>query len=148
VNFEIKNAGITVKGNLNDVEGIIRFDKNNIKGASIRVSVPVKGLNTGIETRDKHLKKKDYFDASTYPEILMESKFFGIQDDGFKGYFVLTMKGIRKEVVVPFTFKEGAKGEEMIGEFNLNRLDFGIGGSSLIMADMVHVKIKLMLAKK
>ncbi len=148
VNFEIKNAGLTVKGNLGKVAGSIRFDKNTIKGARISVSVQVKELNTGIEARDKHLKKKEYFDASAYPEILMESKFFGLSEIGFKGYFVLSMKGVSKEIVVPFTFIEGPNGGEMFGEFSVNRLDFGLGGSSIIMADRVQVKVKLKLAEK
>ncbi len=148
VNFEIKNAGIIVKGNFGNAIGTIRFDKNNIKGASMKVSVQVKKLNTGIEARDKHLKKKEYFDASAFPEILMESKFFGLSEIGFKGYFVLTMKGVSKEIVVPFIFLEGPNGGEMFGEFSVNRLDFGLGGSSIIMADLVNVKVRLKLAEK
>lgn len=143
VKFEIKNAGFTVNGTLGSVNGLLRFDPKNIKGSKIKVWVQVKDLNTGIESRDKHLKKKEYFNLGDYPEIIMESKFFGSGENSFKGYFTLTMKGVSKDVTIPFTYKENGGKGEMIGEFVLNRVDFGVGEKSFVMADKVKIIINL-----
>lgn len=148
INFEIKNAGLLVKGNLGELKGLIRFDPTNVKGSKIRVFVQSKAINTGIEARDKHLKKKEYFDIENFPEIVIESKFFGSSEKGYKGYFLLTMKGISKDIVVPFSYTEKGTFVEMTGEFSLNRLDYGIGEKSFIMADNVKVIIKLKLKEK
>ena len=148
INFEIKNAGLLVKGNLGELKGFIRFDPSNFKGSKIRVFVQAKSINTGIESRDKHLKKKEYFDVESFPEIVIESKFFGSSEKGYKGYFLLTMKGISKDIVIPFYYTDKGTFIEMNGEFNLNRLDYGIGEKSFIMADNVKVIIKLKLKEK
>jgi polyisoprenoid-binding protein YceI len=148
VNFEIKNAGLLVKGNFGELKGFIRFDPNNFKGSKIRVFVKATSISTAIEARDKHLKKKEYFDIESFPEIVLESKFFGSSEKGYKGYFLLTMKGVSKDIVIPFTYIDKGDFVEMNGEFNLNRLDFGIGEKSFIMADNVKVIIKLKLKEK
>ncbi|MCF8253050.1 MAG: YceI family protein [Bacteroidia bacterium] len=145
VRFSIKNAGLLVEGSLGDVKGSIQFKPETAKQAKMAVSVNVNALKTGSDLRDKHLKKKEYFDAEMFPEIKMVSKFFGITETGYKGYFVLSLKGVSKDVVIPFTYTKQGQTEMLTGSFVLNRLDYGIGGKSLVMGDEVKITIEVKL---
>ena len=52
-----------------------------------------------------------------------------------------------KNVSIPFTISEAGNGYELKGEFSINRLDYGLGESSVILSDMVIVTIAV-TAKK
>jgi polyisoprenoid-binding protein YceI len=74
VTFKIKNAGFNVDGKFGKVEAAISFDANALDNASIEASIETKTIDTGIESRDNHLRKSDYFDAAKFAKISMKSK--------------------------------------------------------------------------
>ncbi len=139
ITFKIKNAGFYVDGSLGDLEASIAFDPETLEG-SIEASVKTKTINTDNKSRDKHLRAADYFDVERYPLIIMKSKKIARSQAGnFIGYFDISIKGITKEIKVPFSLKQGV----LSGYFDLNRRDFGVGGRSLILGDEVKVTIRL-----
>lgn len=144
VTFKIKNAGFTVDGKFGAVEATILLDKNKIENTQIEASVATQTIDTGIESRDNHLKKKEYFDVARFPKIVMKSKKITKLGGGiYEGVFDLYLKGVVKEIKFPFTYAEIGNSVELNAEFILNRLDFGIGGSSWIMSEKVMLKITL-----
>lgn len=146
ITFKIKNAGFTVNGTLKGLKAEIRFSPDEYAQSSIQASVDVNTMDTGIEARDKHLKKSDYFDASKYPQISMKSKRIAPSKSGdFIGYFTLTIKGTDKEVTVPFKFVEGDTESRFEGSFKINRRDFKVGSGSLILSDTVEVFLKIVV---
>lgn len=145
IRFQIVNAGLTVNGTLSGMAADIQFDTQHPEKASIQASVPVSTIKTGITLRDKHLQKPDYFDAEKYPAIILQSKT--IQKTGqnsYEGLFDLTMKGIHREVKLPFTVSPA---NEFAGNLRVNRLDFNLGKPSLILADDVTITIRAKLTK-
>ena len=40
-----------------------------LPASSFNVSVDVNTINTGVDSRDSHLKKEEYFNAEKYPTI-------------------------------------------------------------------------------
>ena len=148
VKFYIKNAGVTVDGSLSGLKASVDFDPSNLASSRINASVNVSTIKTGIEKRDAHLKKAEYFDAAKYPKIEMTSTSFKSKGgDNYSGTFNLKIKGKTKSITVPFTFKsEGNKGV-FVGSFSIDRLDFGVGESSWVLGDDVKVKISLTTEK-
>lgn len=148
VRFEIKNAGITVEGKLSGLKGSISFDPEKYASAKVAVQVPVSSIKTGIALRDKHLKQKEYFDESTFPEIAMSSKFFGkgTKEGEFRAYLTLTLKGKTGDITLPFTCTKELNGYRIKGQFTINRLDYGVGEKSAIMGNEVIVFIDLLLS--
>ena len=142
IGFKIKNAGLTVSGTLSNFESEIKFSPDLYKSSSIKASVGVNSINTGIASRDNHLKKEEYFDAKKYPKISIVSSFFGKEGNKYVGYFKLTIKGISKDVTIPFEFDNNI----MKAEFSIDRRDFNVGGKSLLMGDKVTISILLNLA--
>jgi polyisoprenoid-binding protein YceI len=145
VTFAIKNSGITVNGSFSGLVASIHFDPQSLPTASIKASVKSQTIKTGIDARDRHLKKENYLNSVQFPEITIVSSFFGKTTTGYKAYCKLTMKGITKDIVIPFNFTETKNGATMEGSFSLNRLDYQVGEQSLILSDDVIVYIKLIL---
>lgn len=144
VSFKIKNAGLTVDGSFSGLTATIKFAENNVAKSFIEASVDANSINTGIELRDKHLKKEEFFYTSSHPRISLKSNSFTKEKDGtFKGVFNFTMKGITKEIIIPFTFKESEAGATFKGSFQINRRDFKVGGSSWVMADDVVINFTI-----
>lgn len=149
VKFKIKNAGLTTDGTFNGLAAKIIFDPSKGFGNSIDATIDAKSINTGNGTRDGHLKKTDYFDVVSFPAINMKATLFGKETDGsFRGYFKLTMKGKTKDVLVPFTFTEKDGKAILKGTFTINRLDFGVGESSMILSNNAKITIEVNVTKK
>lgn len=145
IRFEIKNAGLTVEGTLSGLAADIQLDPAHPEQAHIQASVPVSSIQTGISLRDKHLQKPDYFDAEKYPTIGLQSKAIRPAGAGkYEGTFDLTMKGMTREVILPFTLSAA---HELRGQLQVNRLDFGIGKKSLVLSDNVVITIRVKLAE-
>jgi len=148
VKFAIKNLGLTVIGSFKGLKGNIVFDENNLAASAITVSVDAATINTGNNSRDKHLKKDDYFDAGNHPTL----QFVSTKITGKAGAYTmegrLTIKGIAKIISFPFTATTIANGYKLQGQFRLNRRDFKVGGSSWVLADMLTVSLNVSAIKQ
>ena len=144
VHFVIKNFGIRTGGDFTGLKGSIQFDLKNIAVWSFDVTVNSATIDTDNDTRDGHLKKSEYFDVAKYPTIRMQST--GIKASDKPGVYIftgnLTIKGVTKPVQFPFKVNTSNGGYLFTGDLEINRRDFGVGGSSASMAD----KLKLSLS--
>ena len=147
VSFKIKNAGFTVDGNFKGFTGQLLFDPNALPASSLHASVSVATINTGNSSRDNHLKKEEYFNASTYPKIDISSKSLFKKENGFAGLFDVTIRNKTKQVEIPFTFSTNGITAVFDGNFTIDRKDFDVGGNSIMMGDKVSISI-IVNAKK
>lgn len=144
VSFKIKNVGINSNGTIAGLKGAIKWDDANTAACSFNVSVDVNTLNTGIDGRDNHLKKEEFFNVAKYPQITFVSTAISKATNGtYQVAGNLTIKGITKLVTIPFTVKMENGVHVFDGEFELNRRDYGVGGSSITMSDEVKVKLNV-----
>lgn len=141
ITFKIKNAGFNVTGSLGGFEGIIRFDPKNLPESKMEVYLDARSIDTGLKMRDKKLRERDYFDVSLHPRIKMRSLRFTQNGGGFVGLFELTLKGVRRDISVPFQY--APETGLFSGAFRLNRLDYNIGQKSRLMSDEVNILISV-----
>jgi len=150
VKFAIKNLGITVNGSFKGIKGEIQFEESQPDNASFVLSVDANTVNTGINARDNHLKKEDYFNVNKFPLISFLST--KISASGKDGIFIIngaiTIKGITKAVSFPFTATAQQNGYLFKGAFKLNRRDFGVGGGSFVLSDNLEVSFSVYAANK
>ena len=138
-----------VDGGFEGLSAKINFDAAKSYSNHIEASADAKTINTDNEGRDKHLKKEEYFSADKFPKISLSASTFAKQADGsFKGYFKLTLKGVTKDIVIPFTFIEKDNKATISGSFKINKRDYNVGESSLILSDNVIIDIELKLVKQ
>jgi polyisoprenoid-binding protein YceI len=140
--FRIKNMGIGVDGAIGGLQADVRFNPTNFESSTIEASAEAITINTDNSSRDDHLKGEDFFDVAHYPKITIKSVSFKHKGgNNYTGQFNLTIKGKTKLIEIPFTYTEKSTTAAFKGSFKLNRLDFGVGDSSLILSDDVTVTI-------
>ena len=142
ISFQVKNMGFNTGGTFNLANAVINFSPANLPASNITATVEVNSINTDDELRDAHLKKDDFFDAAKYPSISIKSVSFTHKSgNNFTGLFSLSLKGKTQQVQLPFTYTATGNAATFKGSFKINRLDFGIGDSSLVLANEVTIFI-------
>lgn len=148
VKFVIENLGFDVDGSFKGLKGKIVFDEGNLSASSFDVTIDAPTVNTGNNTRDKHLRGKDYFDVAAHAQIKITST--KIAKSVTPGYYVLfatlTLKGVSKDISFPFKAVAENNGLRFTGTFKIKRRDFGVGGRSTVSND-VEIKLNV-FAKK
>ncbi|MFT3705025.1 MAG: YceI family protein [Agriterribacter sp.] len=149
VKFKIKNFGVNISGSLAGLNGDITFFADSIAAASFDVTVDSKTINTGIDQRDEHLRKPEFFDTDKFPQLhFVSTKITTSTNKAYLYIFgKLTIKDVTKEISFPF--KATPKGDDYLfeGEFTINRRDYNVGSGSITMADNLTVNLNV-LAKK
>jgi len=140
IRFYIRNAGLEVEGKFDDVKGTFVTDQRSMPVLVIGTA-KVKSIDTGIGLRDSHLQGKDYFNAAAFPELRMQ--LLSINDKTAK--FNITIRGKSKTYEIPYVWKVVQDQGQFSVSFELNRRDFGVGGSSFMLSDDVNIKINLTL---
>jgi len=145
IRFEIRNAGVNVEGMFTEYETDIDIDPKDLSNATFKGTISVESIDTGIRKRDKDLKKKSYFDIDNYPEISFELTSIKAKSEG-GGYDVkgnITIKDVTKSVSFD-AIKVRVSDELYIkGELTLNRRDFNVGGSSIMLSDELKASFRL-----
>ncbi|MBC7828330.1 MAG: YceI family protein [Chitinophagaceae bacterium] len=148
VKFRIKNFGFSVTGSFKGLQGTIQFNPDNLPGSSMDVTVQTKSVNSGVDMRDNHLRKEDYFDVKNYPVMRFAStRITPSSKSGTLFMFgKLTIKNVSREISFPFTAVARQDGYLFTGEFKINRIDFGVGESSSV-GDNLTVMLKVFARK-
>ena len=146
VHFVIKNFGVNTGGDFTGLAGSIVFDPNNLTTANFDVSVDASTIDTDIESRDRDMKKEEYFDVKTYPRMTFKSTKVTKTNKADYLYMFgnITIKGVTKEVKFPFKATPKDGGYFFEGTFKLNRRDFGVGSSSMSLADELTVTLSVL----
>lgn len=150
IKFRIKNFGLGTGGELKGIQGTILFNPAKLGQASFEVSVDAKTIDTDNNARDNHLRKAEYFDVAKYPKLSFKStRIAAGKKPGILYIFGnITIKGVTKAISFPFTATPKDGGYLFEGSFKLNRRDFGVGGSSVSIADGLTVTLAVFGAKK
>jgi len=156
IQFGVKHIFSTVAGSFSDFEGKVQFDPENLAKSSFDFTVQVKSIDTGNTKRDNHLRSKDFFEASTWPVMRFKSsKITRGQGNTYLASGTMTLKQTSRTMEIPFVFHGTAPSpfdkKKMVAgfdsEFDLDRLDFGVGSGKFhkmgVVGREVRVKISL-----
>lgn len=142
ISFKIKSALGMVDGTVDGLKGTLSFDPNDLPSAKMDVTLDLSTIVTGISKRDKDIKyETSWFDIKQYPVIGFKSESISKSGSGYVANGTLTIKGTAKKVQIPFTFTDGAAGSTFVGSLKLNRLDYKVGSSTVMVKDTVDVVI-------
>lgn len=148
IQFKIKNFGISTGGLFSGLQGSIRFDINHLDDANFDVSIDANSVNTGNEMRDNHLRGDTYFDVKNYPRIHFVSVKVTPSDKPGVLFISgkLTIKNQTKDISFPFIASSTNDRYLFKGLFNINRKDFGVGGTSVI-SNNLEVELSILAQK-
>lgn len=133
-----------------NVDGTVVYDADDVGASSVRVTIPVDGLEGFTPAFNEHLLSDELFDAAQYPEITFTSTSVEAAGEGkLKVTGDLTIRGITSEVVLDTTLNGAADhpmmpGRQAIGfdaTATVKRTDFGIGYAVPAVSDEIELRI-------
>jgi polyisoprenoid-binding protein YceI len=89
----------TVRGAFGDVDGTLEIDEAEAPTARGEIRVKTASINTGFGARDEHLRSADFFDAASFPEIVV--RFDEVAPNGSDRYKVnadVTIRDVTRSV--------------------------------------------------
>lgn len=133
IGFSIRHNELAlVSGRFKDFTGTIHLDDKKMTRSSVEFNAKVTSIDTGVEARDRHLRTADFFEVEKFPEMTFKSTKVERKGKSYVLHGDLTLKGVTKPVVLPFTLtgaiKDG-RGNTRIGiaaQTKIDRRDFGI----------------------
>lgn len=134
IGFSIRHLEIAwVEGRFKDFKGTIHFDESDVTRSSVEFAAKVESIDTGVEQRNAHLRTADFFDVAKYPEMSFKSTRVERKGkDSYVLYGDFTLKGVTKQVQLPFTVTGAIKdpwGNTRFGvnaQTKIDRRDYGI----------------------
>jgi polyisoprenoid-binding protein YceI len=160
VSYSVKHFFTPTRGHFDGYSVDLAFDRENPENSSVRVTIPVAGIETGNEQRNGHLLSADFFDAEVHPEMTFVSH--GVEQTSGGEILVkgtLTIKGIAREVDLPVKIlgvtdlpeelqlafggiREVASFEATL---SVDRRDFGVGVGNWAATAVVGSKVDITL---
>ena len=151
VHFVIKNFGINTGGDFTGLKGEIFFIPEDLSKCKFDVTVSASTIDTDNPSRDKSLKSAEYFDTQKYPDIKITSIKIDKTNKTAIGFYYftgnITMHGITKPISFPFQAQKVKDDYLFTGDFEIERVDFGVGNRSSVLGNRVVVTLSV-LAKK
>jgi polyisoprenoid-binding protein YceI len=139
VGFSATHFGIShVEGDFKTIDATLQATKEDFTDAVITFTADVSSINTDVEYRDNDLKSASYFDAAQFPSMSFKSTSFKkISGNKYKLSGDITIHGITHPIEFTVIYngtavtamKKPTAGFTVTGK--LNRLDFGVGGSTI-----------------
>ena len=128
--------GNPVPGTFKDFETQLRLDPANPAAGSLAVTVKVTSADMKIADVNKEIQSKTWFDYAGFPRAeFRSSELKRVAGDHYVARGMLSLKGAKQPVDVPFTFTTGAGNAAMDGELTVKRGPFGIGTGEWGKAD-------------
>jgi polyisoprenoid-binding protein YceI len=120
--YSIKFDGGDPSGTFGGLKASINFDPIDLSTSKIDATIDVATINTGNGMKNTHAKSEKWFDAEKFPVIQFTSSEITKAAGGFEAKGLLTMHGVQKPVVIPFTFDNNI----FKSSFSINRLDYNV----------------------
>ena len=161
IGFVTRHAMIAkVRGAFNDVTGTAAINGADPAASSLDVTIQAASVDTRDANRDGHLASPDFFDSATFPTITFVGTGFALtSDETVDVTGDLTIKGITKQVTVPFEFGGVATdpfGNARVGfegQLVVNRKDWGLTWNAaletggVLVADKVTLELEVSAVK-
>ena len=132
------------------VEGTLEFDPANVAASSVRVTIPIANLGTGVSDLDDDFHAKEFFDIANFPTAAFKSTKVekGAMAGQLKVSGDLTLRGVTKPVVLDATLnKIGINPRNHLPSIgfaattSLKRSDFGLGRFVPQVGDAIEIQI-------
>jgi polyisoprenoid-binding protein YceI len=150
VGFSVLHMLIShVSGDFQKFSGTIVYDEKDPSKSSVNVHIKAVSIDTRNHDRDEHLRSSSFFDAAKFPEITFASTRIEKTEDGYIAHEQLTIRGVSKEVTLPFKITGTVKdpwGKTRLGAqagLTINRQDFGVSWNQILDGGGVELGTKL-----
>ena len=149
--FETQAMGAPVQGGFERWDADIHFDPKQLAGSKVVVMIQTGSAVTGDAEHDQTALGSDWLATAMFPTATFQAQSFKDLGGGrYEADGDLTIRGVSKPQVLPFTLAITGDSAQMTGETTVDRSLFGVGQGSYGGADTVPlaVTIKIDLTAK
>ncbi|MBD8526245.1 polyisoprenoid-binding protein [Pseudoxanthomonas sp. CAU 1598] len=150
VRFQYSHFGLsTIVGLFTGVSGEVSYDPADPSAASVKASIPLAKVNTGVADLDQHLGSADFFDTAKFPNAeFASSKVEAVGDNQLKVTGTLKLRDVEQQVVLNVQLNalknHPMSGRPAIGfdaSTELKRTELGVGKYAPNVSDEVKIEI-------
>jgi polyisoprenoid-binding protein YceI len=141
--FVASLEGDEVTGAFRRYHAALRFDPDELPRGHFDVSVDLESADTGSPDIDQALQLPDWFDSARHPQARFTARSFRSRGDGFEALGTLSIKGISRELVLPFRWRRNGDRAVMEGTTVLRRTDFRLGEGDWASPDLVGIQVRI-----
>jgi polyisoprenoid-binding protein YceI len=159
IGFRAIQMGAPFDGEFTRYRASIVFNPARLEQSQVSFTVDIDSVDTRNAERDAAIQTAEWFDVSNYPAATFASDAITALGDGrYEAQGTLTMRGVTRSVVFPFTFdvagseeggaqQDGGQLARVEGAFPVARTEFGIGqgewASEGVIGDRVLIQVEL-----
>jgi len=158
VSFSVRHLMVSkVRGTFRTFSGTVTVG-DDLRASGVTAEIDLESIDTRDETRDNHLRSKDFFEIASYPTMTYRST--GVRGEGGEGgdYVIdgeLTLHGVTRPVALNVEFG-GVGGDPWGGTragftatTSINRNDFGVDikmpldGGGVVVGDKIAISLEI-----
>ncbi|MEX0759977.1 MAG: YceI family protein [Tistlia sp.] len=145
--FLFTQSGSETKGRFGTWSAEIAFDPEDLANSAVAVTIDLASADTGSGDRDQLLRSAPLFDVANHPQGRFVSTEIVAAGEGYEARGELTLRGVTRQVVLPFVLEIEDERAEAEGRLEIRRLDYGIGQGqwqdTSMVADPVAILFEL-----
>ena len=151
--FTTRQMNVPVDGEFKRFSAELRWDAARPEASTAAIAIEVASFDMGEQSLNDEARSRPFFDARAHPQARFVST--GVRALAPGRHEVsgkLTIKGVTREVVVPFTLRTQGAANVFDGAVTIRRRDFNVGegewADTRTLADEVQVKFRIVAAAK
>ena len=128
IGFSGVQVGTPFQGRFTRFTAQIDFDPTVPETGHAVVDIDLASAETGDAQRDTALPQTEWFDVKATPRARFEATRFAARGgDAYEAIGSLTIRGIRRDAVLPFRLTRAGATARAVGHLDLVRTQFGVG---------------------
>ncbi|MFD2204413.1 YceI family protein [Kiloniella antarctica] len=144
IGFVATQSGADVTGTFEKYNADIAFHPNALATSHIKIEIDTNSVNTHSDDRDKLIRSPAFFDTTNHPKAIFESSNLEkIQGDQFVAHGTLTMLGITKVLILPFSASVDNNNLTATGGTHISRLQYGIGSGQWLDTAVIGEDVRI-----
>ncbi|WP_082507653.1 YceI family protein [Methylobacterium sp. Leaf113] len=128
IGFSGVQVGVPFQGRFKRFTARIDFDPAAPEAGHAVVDIDLASAETGDAQRDTALPQAEWFDTKATPQARFEAtRFVAKGGDAYEAVGTLTIRGIRRDAILPFRLTRAGSTARAVGHLDLVRTQFGVG---------------------
>lgn len=144
--FVVTQSEGDVAGRFAKFRAMVVFSPDDLGQSRLDVTVDTASVDTGDDERDHAIRDADLLHVAKHAAArFVSTSFHRRNDTQFEATGKLTLRGVTREIRLPFTWQPAQAGHKarLEGETTVNRLDFGIGQGDWKETDLVGNAVRV-----
>jgi len=142
--FVASYQGQAAPGRFRDIETRLSFDPEHPEQGQLHVGLSMASADMDSADINRTIRASEWFDMARYPRAEFDSTRIVLERPGhYVAQGRLRLKGMVREIGVPFSWNASGSTATMAGQFGLNRTAFNIGTGEWATGRIIGLEVKV-----